>query len=241
MLTSYHSIIYHKQIPTNQDLWDWVLERIEINFGEAIDNLGREGRVLDLPCGVGFVEHVLIKRGFKRIDAVDGSAEQIRVARERLKEAALIGEGVRFMVSDAIQFLGQARGYDALFMIDFIEHLRKEEAIRVLRLSLQALDQGGRLFLRTPNAETPMYGRFYNDFTHETPFTRSSLEQCLNLAGFDVVSVEFERVGTVKHLSGPLSGFKRCVYRAGIGILGRFLGMPSGAFSENIVCIARRA
>lgn len=78
-------------------------------------------------------------------------------------------------------------------MIDLIEHFTKSDIVDLMHLAHKTLKDGGVLLLRTPNAESPLFGRFYNDFTHETPFTRSSLQQILTTVGFQVLRIDFEK------------------------------------------------
>lgn len=241
VLDSYHSILYQAHMPDSPTLWEWVLKRIDENFGAEIRSLPLDGRILDLPCGVGYVEHVLLRRGFVSIDAVDGSKEQVEVAQSKLPPDSGSAGRVQFHVSDAAQFLKNARGYAAIFMIDFVEHLAKEDLVKLLRLARESLAPDGIILLRTPNAETPMFGRFYNDLSHETPLTRSSLRQCMHLAGYSVRRVDFEVVGYFdKEPPALIKRVKRSIHRRLMALLGRILGVPEGGFSENIICVAKR-
>ncbi len=75
---------------------------------------------------------------------------------------------------------------DILFSLAVIEHISDvghfmSECFRVLR-------PGGVIYLSTPNFRY-CYRSFYNDPTHVRPFTDVSLEQTVNLFGFENVSV----------------------------------------------------
>lgn len=240
VIDSYHSVIYRDYLEQSPALWTWALRRIERNFREELETLPRDGRILDLPCGVGYAEHVLLGMGFENVEAVDASSEQVEDAIVRLKESYGEATAVRFYVSDALEYLEINTGYSAIFMIDFVEHLSKEAVHQIFVATRRALNPGGLLFLRTPNAESPMFGRFYNDLSHETPFTRSSMKQCLRLSGLDPQRVGFERENYVGDRPGFLKRSKRLAHRLGLAGLGRLLGVPAGGFSENIVCVARK-
>jgi len=102
---------------------------------------------IDVGCGVGYLEHYLLKRGFRKIEAIDLCEEQIQVAEEneeKLKEYGLQYSGkVKFEVADAFDYLRTAQNYDVIAMIDFLEHFRKEEVIQLLQFSFHALRKGG--------------------------------------------------------------------------------------------------
>ena len=91
--------------------------------------------------------------------------------------------------SDVLEFLrDRAAQYDLLIARDLFEHLTKEDALEGLTLCREALRPGGALLLQVPNGESPFAGRIiYGDFTHETAFTQTSLNQVLRAAGFDSV------------------------------------------------------
>lgn len=128
-------------------------------------------------------------------------------------------------------------------MIDFLDHLRKDEVIELLQLSSHVLREGGFLIIRTTNADNPMFARFfYRDFTHETPFTPHSLGQCLNASGFDVIKIGYEVIPKT-HRSRRLelaSRLKRVVRWIGLWFLGKLLGVPPDAFTEDLIAVGRK-
>ncbi len=241
MLKSYYSSHYKKLLPDSQAKWKWVIDRLEINLGDYLNSLPKYASILDLPCGVGYMEHYLLGMGFNNISAVDISEEQILAAKEKLKEDGLEYDAkVNFMVADAFETLKEHEGMDVITMIDMIEHFNKDDVIQLLRLAKGSLKDGGLLMLRTVNAESPTFGRFYNDFTHETPFTISSLLQCLTLVGFEVMKVGFEKEPYIGGRAWFGKEIKRGIHRLGLKVLGMFLGIPPGGFSENIVCVVKK-
>ncbi len=241
MLKSYYSSHYKRLLPDSQAKWKWVIDRLEINFGNYLNILPKDASILDLPCGVGYMEHYLLDRGFTNIYAVDISEEQILAAKEKLKEYGMEYEAkVKFLVSDAFRFLKEHKEMDVITMIDIIEHFHKDGVMQLLKLAKRSLKDDGLLMLRTANSESPVFGRFYNDFTHETPFTISSLLQCLAQAGFDVVNVGFEKEPYIGGKAWFGKEIKRAIHRLGLRVLGMFLGVPPGGFSENIVCVAKK-
>lgn len=136
-------------------------------------------RLLDAGCGTGNLLLWLQEQGFQCAEGIDISQEQVDVA---------AGLGVRnVQCADLKVFLASHEGaFDVIFMRDVLEHFPKPEILGILRDLRSALAPGGCLILQVPNGASPFFGRIrYGDFTHELAFTRSSLIQLFNLAGFE--------------------------------------------------------
>ena len=237
----YWSTHYHRFEPTTAAEWDAVVDRIERNFGEFFAGLSKDDPILDVPCGVGYLETYLLRNGFTNVRAVDLSEEQLEMARRRLRERELRTERyVEFLSADAFEFLQRGMSYRAIAVLDFLEHLPKPEIITMLDLCHRALEPGGLLFLRVSNAENPLWAAsFYRDFTHETPFTSASLRQCLEVTEFETLTIAYEVVSTVP-TSRLVTRLQQRVRSAGVALLTRLLSMPRAAFAEDLVAVARR-
>jgi 2-polyprenyl-3-methyl-5-hydroxy-6-metoxy-1,4-benzoquinol methylase len=147
----------------------------------------RSIRIADLGCGHGSMVFCLKELGYKNVEGVDLSSEQVALA-HRLG----IGE-VR--QGDLIEFMRAHRmTYDVLFLMDVLEHLSKQEAMDLLDLVRVALKKGGRAIIHVPNAEGIFGMRVrYGDFTHELCFTPQSILQVLRACGFANVAVYEDR------------------------------------------------
>jgi SAM-dependent methyltransferase len=75
--------------------------------------------------------------------------------------------------------------FDLIWCSHVIEHLRKP--LEFLEECKRVLKPGGHLILRTPNIRSFQFA-FWDDPTHVSPFTLTSLSKILVLAGFDVVT-----------------------------------------------------
>lgn len=227
-------------MPKTPEGWDFVISRVELNFGEFLNAIPQDSPILDVPCGVGYLEYYLLKKGFTKIHAVDLSEEQIQVAKSKLREYGHEFDGkVEFHVADAFEYLKKGHSYAAIAMIDFLEHLEKDKILEILGLSYDALQPGGFLFLRVTSADNPMWGRFfYRDFTHVTPFTPDSLHQCLRATGFEVIKVDYE---VLPRICGSwIIKLKQSIRYRGLWFLGKFLGIPPQAFTEDLIAVAKR-
>jgi 2-polyprenyl-3-methyl-5-hydroxy-6-metoxy-1,4-benzoquinol methylase len=90
---------------------------------------------------------------------------------------------------------------------DVIEHMTKDEFIHFLQAAHAALRPGGRIWLRTFNAQAPLSGMTrYGDFTHESGHSPSSLAQCLRATGFTQIRVKGQH-----YCSRSLSGRVRAL------------------------------
>lgn len=136
--------------------------------------------IADLGCGKGEWLAWLGAKGFTNLTGVDGSEADLVIARGHG------GSGAQWIQADVTGHLeARPEAYDLIHAKDVIEHMTKDEFIRFLLASRQALKPGGRLWLLTFNAQSPLSAATrYGDFTHETGHTPSSLAQCLRACGF---------------------------------------------------------
>ena len=86
LVKKYYSTHYNRFMPKTLEGLEWAIGRIELNFGEFFDLIPRDSPILDIACGVGYLEYYLLKKGFIKIDAVDLSEEQIQIAKNILRE-----------------------------------------------------------------------------------------------------------------------------------------------------------
>jgi len=135
--------------------------------------------VLDLGCGHGAVLYFAHEAGYRDVNGVDRSGEQVAAARALGIEGVTEGD-----LMEAIAVLPDG-SRDVVVAFDLIEHFRREELLPLVDQVRRVLKPGGRLIIHTPNAESPFFGRIrYGDLTHELAFTRSSLSQLLLASGF---------------------------------------------------------
>jgi 2-polyprenyl-3-methyl-5-hydroxy-6-metoxy-1,4-benzoquinol methylase len=146
----------------------------------------REARILDVACGIGHAVEALREAGYRNVQGVDISEEQVAVARSR---------GLPVERGDLFAWLEKSEAaWDALIAFDILEHLDRDELLRLFDLARTALRPGGRLIVKTANASSLLGTRFrYLDFTHEIIFTERSLRAALLASGLTPVSIGGER------------------------------------------------
>ena len=148
--------------------------------------------ILDLGCGHGTLVHFAQLAGFRNVQGVDVSVQQVELASKL--GIANITQG------DLIETLSTVHheSLDAVVAFDVIEHFTKDELIGFVDAVHGVLKPGGRWVIHAPNGASPFFGEVrYGDFTHEQSFTPSSLRQLLKASGFS--RVEFAECGPRIH------------------------------------------
>jgi predicted TPR repeat methyltransferase len=171
------------------------------------------------------------------LQGVDGSAEQVAIAHRlgitEVRQGDLFGE----LATTA------AESIDVVVAYDVIEHLGKQDLLRLAGEVKRVLKPGGRWIIHAPNAESPFFGRIrYGDFTHELAFTRQSLSAVLRAAGFaDVGCVE-----DVPIAHGVKSAIRFVLWKL-LRLGCRFFiavetgETADGIYSQNLIAIADKA
>ncbi|HBH74726.1 MAG TPA: hypothetical protein DDY43_15170 [Synechococcales bacterium UBA10510] len=145
----------------------------------------QQGRFLDLGGGWGAYTKIALDLGFDAI-SID-------------REPA--AEGVPHHICDLKhgELPIESSSIDIVFSKSVIEHFYLHEIPHLMSEILRVLKPGGALLLMTPDWESNTKS-FYQVFTHVTPYTRSSLAQCLKMYGFkNVSSKQFVQLPSVWH------------------------------------------
>jgi 2-polyprenyl-3-methyl-5-hydroxy-6-metoxy-1,4-benzoquinol methylase len=164
----------------------------------------KDAAILDLGCGYGRFLYFLQGEGFTETQGIDLNPQQLEVARSLGVRNVQYAEGREFLRR-------QARQFDFISAIDVLEHVPKDQVLEFLDLIHAALRPGGRFVCQVPNLAAFYCPLFYMDFSHETPFTASSLKQVLQLANF--ADVRVMPLGPVAH---GLRSALRCILWKGI-------------------------
>lgn len=183
----------------------------------------KSAAILDLGCGHGKTLYWLHQEGYRNLNGIDISPEQVELARRVHPE---VQHGDLFALLES-----RRHSFDVVIALDVIEHFRKEEAMRLTRLVLDALRPRGRFLLQTVNGSSPFAGHHrYHDLTHETAYTTHSLESLLRLSGF--TQVEFAPMGPIVH--GPVSALRWVLWRLiALGLAGYHL-VENGTTGDRI-------
>ena len=165
---------------------------------------GSPKRVLDVGCSSGYLARRLVERGATvvGIDTDEDAAAEARAVCEQV----LVGD------VESMELPFPEQSFDVVLCGDVIEHLRDPEAF--LERVRPLVRPGGKLVLTTPNVANwamrlgLLVGRWQYtergilDRTHTHFFTRKTLEQTLERAGYRIVA--FEVTAPVPGIGTPI-------------------------------------
>jgi 2-polyprenyl-3-methyl-5-hydroxy-6-metoxy-1,4-benzoquinol methylase len=168
-------------------------ERRHRAHAKLLEAVGSGKRVLDVGCSSGYLSEPLSQRGntLVGIEADAGAARE----GERWCERVLVGD------VETMELPLEQGSFDVVLCGDVIEHLRDPGA--VLARLRPLLVQGGRLVVSTPNIAnwamrlSLLAGRWrytdrgFLDRTHTHLFTRRTLVDAIEAAGYRVERVDF--------------------------------------------------
>jgi len=168
-------------------------ERRHRAHAKLLAAVGRENRVLDVGCSSGYLAAPLVARR-NTVVGVELDAAAARVA-QGFCEQVLLGD------IETMELPLEPGSFDVVLLSDVIEHLR--DPVDTLRRLRRCLRPGGRLVLSTPNVAnwalrlSLLAGRWrYTDRgildrTHTHLFTRATLREAIENAGYVVDRIDF--------------------------------------------------
>ncbi len=167
-------------------------DRLEWNAAIVLDHHGahfpanKDAAILEIGPGTGTLLAFLHSScGYRNVKAIDISSEVVNLCNK-------IIPGSTELVEDSATYLQDRRDeFDFVLMLHTLEHVPKDQALRLLTMIHRALKPGGRLVVEVPNSEHPVVGtrNRYADFTHTMGFTDLSLKFVLQNSGFSNVAV----------------------------------------------------
>jgi cyclopropane fatty-acyl-phospholipid synthase-like methyltransferase len=166
--------------------------RLERNAAMVLDHHGshfpadKDAAILEIGPGTGALLGLLHNRcGYRNVKGVDISAEVAGACNTVLP-------GSTSLVDDTEAYLHEReQTFDLVLMLHTLEHIPKDQVLRLLRATYSALKVGGKLVVEVPNCEHPIVGtrNRYVDFTHTLGFTDLSLKFVMQNSGFSQVSI----------------------------------------------------
>ncbi|MEM1589200.1 MAG: class I SAM-dependent methyltransferase [Candidatus Bathyarchaeia archaeon] len=196
----------------------------------------KQAPILEVGCGRGNFLKFLSEEGYQNFLGVDISPEAVGFCQRYITDRVLL-------IEDLQTFLREHRGqFEAIVMLDVLEHIPKAEVVSVGYCLREALTEGGRLIVKTLNAANPWaWLLFGSDLTHEQIFSEISLrEWCL--------SVGFSKVNLFPH-NLPAKGLKRRLRLTGRSIVHKmyrllwffdYISLPITVFTPDIIVVATR-
>lgn len=241
MTDDIRKILYEKYVQTLKGAQLNISERKKAQLHDKygawyfkhLNGLAHGASILELGCGPGFFLEYMMARGYNKIEGLDISDEQLKIAQSL---------GVKTHQGDVFDFLQHKRNhYDAVIALDFVEHFTKGQLLELFDSIYKSLKTGGLLLLQTPNGQGLFPGQnIYGDLTHMTILCESSLTQILKLNGFSQFKF-FETAPVPKGLGGRLNLFLWNIIRFMIRMVRQIeCKNNSKIWTENIICICKK-
>ena len=136
--------------------------RFSILHQEILDQIGQyfpaEAHILDLGCGFGlFSLYYALTGPGRSLVGVDRNEARIGMANACAR--ALGVRNVRYVAQDALEFRGQ-ESFDAIYMLDLIHHLPREQ-VRGFLAELRGILRPGGLLVVKDVSHRPHYKRLF--------------------------------------------------------------------------------
>ena len=167
----------------------------------------RSARILEVGFGNGFFLKTMMNAGYNNFLGIEPGKVQYEFTKKHITDKVLL-------IKDTFSFLSKNKNsFDAIVIIEVLEHIPKGETIKLLKLLNGALKENGVLIIKVPNMSNPLMLRSrYSDFTHEVGFTPESLFQVLHCTDFKKIrvfpdSLAFSFKGTLVWLAQKIAGF----------------------------------
>lgn len=202
-------------------------------FTGLLPNL-KSSSILEIGCGDGNFVYYLQYIGYKDVQGIDLSEEEIQTG----KNLGIPGLELVELNAYLTRFENK---FDCIIARDVVEHLTRQEAFDALGKVLKALKPGGTFIMQVPNGEGINYTTiFFGDYTHETAYSWRSVNQVfLNIGFKDIRSfpVNPYAVGLKGKIRAGLWKFK--IMKKRFWKMIEF-GSSEGIFTANLIAIGRK-
>lgn len=131
--------------------------------------------ILDIGCNKGYLLAALAAAGYQHLYGIDLSPVDI-------EQAKVIVPMAEVQCVDAFAYLAvHPLTFDVIVIKAVLEHILKQDTLRLLTAMHDALKPGGILIIDVPNMDWLFASHErYMDFTHEVGFTPESLRQVMS-------------------------------------------------------------
>jgi 2-polyprenyl-3-methyl-5-hydroxy-6-metoxy-1,4-benzoquinol methylase len=143
----------------------------------------RSARILVVSCGPGYLVDLLRGAGYLDVQGIDSDPAKIAHAQRRQLPCE---------TAEAFAFIEQNREpFDVIIPEQELNHLTLDEQIEFLDLCRRNLKPGGLLIVYGLNGANPLVGseNIAHNIDHFNTFTDYSLNQVLQVAGFENIKV----------------------------------------------------
>jgi uncharacterized protein len=188
--------------------------RLENYYEQFHELMPKEGKLLDIGCGYGFMSYMLSFTAPKRvITAIDYDEEKIATAANCFSR----NENINFEHKDALGF--QFEKYDGIIVSDVLHYLQPNEQQMVIKRCIDSLNENGILVIRDGDKDLAERhkGTKLTEFfsTKLFSFNKTSSDGLSFLSGTfikemaDKNRMEFSRIDNTKHTSNIIFVLKK--------------------------------
>jgi SAM-dependent methyltransferase len=212
--------------------WPFLEKLVTGHFPE-----NRDAKIVDLGCGHGAIVWAARKLGYRNVEGVDASPEQVAMA------ATLGIEGVRQGDLMATLRAAPSDSHDAIVLFDLYHYFDPATQLALADEVRRVLKKGGRFIMHLPNGEALFAGRVrYWDAMATGSFTRRSIEQMMKVCDFADIACFEDRPA----VHGLKSAVRCAVWKLVRGALRLALAAETGEtgadaiFSQTFLAVARK-
>ncbi len=117
--------------------------KLEKNYEIFHQLVPKQGKILDIGCGYGFMSYMLYFTSNKRdITGIDYDEEKIETANNCFSKTPAIN----FFTADVLSFNFET--YDAIILADILHYLQADEQVQVIEKCIAQLNAGGIIIIR---------------------------------------------------------------------------------------------
>jgi len=122
--------------------------KMEKNYRVFNELLPRQGTILDIGCGYGFMPYILhFAAPARTLTCIDYDEQKIATASHCFSK----DESINFICADVMQYPFQQ--YNAITMMDILHYLQPEQQKIVIEKSIRSLNPGGVIIIRDGNKD----------------------------------------------------------------------------------------
>lgn len=153
--------------------------------------VNKEAKILDLGCSYGVFLATCKDLGYKNLFGVDVIDQCLKFAKDKFGlESVAKSEIFTYLESQA------DASFDVITAFDVIEHIPKDQVMKLLGLIYKKLKNGGVFMMQVPNGGS-LGGLYilFSDLSHDWAYTDFLINEMFHLLGFSDISVECEYKG----------------------------------------------
>lgn len=202
------------------------------NILPHLTDLPRDAEILEIGPGFGVFLELLKKQGYTGVRAFEictSYAEALRARGFDVSDGPSTVEFLRMSVQD----------YDAIVLIDVLEHVDPNESFELMIALRENLKPGGKVIIQVPN-RSGLFGNntYFADITHRAGYNELGLQALLKTAGFArSEAYEMRLPRSLANLGRSLC--RRIVFR-GARLLMRIVGAtPIQVLTHNLIVVGQ--